>query len=80
MAIAEQKTFVFEPLFLWFLKPPTKRFAEIGCKGFLNHAQLELYQGLLAATNGSSWIRRHWSDDVSLNDRYRLVAAGQMLE
>ncbi len=25
------------------------------------------------ATSGSSWIRRQWSDDVSLNDRYRLI-------
>ena len=29
-------------------------------------------EGPLTATSGSSWIRRQWSDDVSLNDRYRL--------
>ncbi len=31
----------------------------------------------LRATSGSSWIRRQWSDDVSLDDRYRLRAALQ---
>ncbi len=31
-----------------------------------------LPEGPLSATSGSSWIRRQWSDDVSLNDLYRL--------
>ncbi len=37
-------------------------------------------EGPLSAKSGSSWIRRQWSDDVSLNDRYRLEAAVQIIE
>ncbi len=39
-----------------------------------------LPEGPLTATSGSSWIRRQWSDYVSLNDLYRLGAAGQIIE
>ncbi len=35
----------------------------------------DIRERLLSATSGRSWIRRQWSDDVSLNDRYRLQAA-----
>ncbi len=35
---------------------------------------------LKTTRSGSSWIRRQWSDDVSLNDRYRLQAAVQIIE
>jgi len=35
----------------------------------------DIRERLLSATSGSSWIRRQWSDDISLNDRYRLQAA-----
>ncbi len=32
----------------------------------------DIHERLLSATSGSSWIRRQWSDDVSLSDRFRL--------
>ncbi len=41
---------------------------------------IESVEWLLSATSGSSWIRRQWSDDVSLNDRFRLGAALQLVE
>ncbi len=41
---------------------------------------VDIHEWLLSATSGSSWIRRQWSDDVSLNDRYRLEAASQIIE
>ncbi len=37
-------------------------------------------EGPLSAKSGRSWIRRQWSDDVSLNDLFRLEAASQMIE
>ncbi len=40
----------------------------------------DIQEGPLSAKSGSSWIRRQCSDDVSLNDRYRLGAAGQVIE
>ncbi len=40
----------------------------------------DIHERPLSATSGSSWIGRQWSDDVSLNDRYRLGAAGQIIE
>ncbi len=33
---------------------------------------------LVIGESGRSWIRRQCSEDVSLNDRYRLGAAGQV--
>ncbi len=40
----------------------------------------DIHERLLTATSGSSWIRRQWSNDVSLNDRYRLEAAIHLIE
>ncbi len=40
----------------------------------------DIRERLLSATSRRSWIRRQWSDDVSLNDRFRLGAAGQIIE
>ncbi len=40
----------------------------------------DIHERLLTAKSGSSWIRRQRSDDVPLNDRYRLLAALQLFE
>ncbi len=50
---------------LIFLISPTDR----------NGSFPDIHERPLTATSGSSWIRRQWSDDVSLNDRFRLQAA-----
>ncbi len=45
-----------------------------------NSPEQYIHERLLSARSGRSWIRRQWNDDVSLSDRYRLLAALQLFE